>query len=188
MSAWSNSTEVRIDGIGKVVQELRALIEEGGVVLVAFEDEMLALPQLKAAAEIFRNAANQERRLRPRQLWKIHASIDVVVVLPCVPATTSDFFAAQKFLVQDRGSEQNGMRWSSTYSNSTLPREIALPTTTSRAAARDCCRIGLGNRNVQRGQQVPHGRIRRGVGAGNAMPALLAAFRPAMPWPCRRYQ
>ena len=36
------------DGVRKVVQELRSLVEEGGVVLVAFEDEVLALAQTES--------------------------------------------------------------------------------------------------------------------------------------------
>ena len=48
------------DGVGKIVQEFRTFVEEGGVVLVAFEDEMLASSQLKAAAEVFGDPANQE--------------------------------------------------------------------------------------------------------------------------------
>ena len=55
------------DGVGKVVQEFRALVEKRGVVLVAFENEVLTRSQLKAAAEIFRNAADQERRLQRRR-------------------------------------------------------------------------------------------------------------------------
>ena len=48
------------DRVGKVVQEFRALIEEGSIVFVAFEDEVLSLAQMKAGAKIFGNAADQE--------------------------------------------------------------------------------------------------------------------------------
>ena len=47
------------------MQEFGAFIEECGIVLVSFEDEMFALPQLEAAAEILCDAANQEGRLHP---------------------------------------------------------------------------------------------------------------------------
>jgi hypothetical protein len=47
-------------GVRKVVQELRTLIEERGVVLVAFEDEMLAFAETETAAEIFRDTPDQE--------------------------------------------------------------------------------------------------------------------------------
>ena len=49
--------------VGKVVQKLRSLVEEGGVVFVAFDDEGARGPQLKAGAEVFRHAADEERRL-----------------------------------------------------------------------------------------------------------------------------
>src|SRR5580704_578403 len=52
------------DGVGKIMQKLWALVEESGVILIAFEDEVFALSQLKAAAKVFRDAANQERRLQ----------------------------------------------------------------------------------------------------------------------------
>src|SRR5208282_4552859 len=55
-------------GIRKVVQKLRALIEECCVVLVAIQNEVLAFPQAKAAAEILRNTSDQERRPKARRL------------------------------------------------------------------------------------------------------------------------
>ena len=48
------------DRVGKVVKELRSLVEESGVVFVAFEDEVLACSKLKAGAEIFGDAADQK--------------------------------------------------------------------------------------------------------------------------------
>ena len=55
-------------GIGKVVQELRAFVEKGRIVFVPFDDEVLPRFQLKAAAEIFRNPADQKRRLKTCEL------------------------------------------------------------------------------------------------------------------------
>jgi hypothetical protein len=49
--------------VGKVVEELGALVEEGGVVLVAFDDEGARGAKLEAGAEVFRDAADEERRL-----------------------------------------------------------------------------------------------------------------------------
>ena len=49
--------------VGKVVEELRTLVEEGGVVLVAFDDEGARGAQLEAGAEVFCDAADEERRL-----------------------------------------------------------------------------------------------------------------------------
>src|SRR5262249_59215665 len=51
------------DRLGKVVKELGAFIEEGGVVLVAFQDEVFSLAQRKTAPEIFRDSAYQKRRV-----------------------------------------------------------------------------------------------------------------------------
>src|SRR5271169_5115919 len=48
------------DGVRKVVQELWTLVEERSIVLIAFDDEVLPLSQLKAAAEVFRDSADQE--------------------------------------------------------------------------------------------------------------------------------
>src|SRR5207237_7944292 len=55
--------------VGKVVQKFRTFIEESGVVLVAYDDEVLAVVlDGEAAAKIFRNAANQERRRLAREV------------------------------------------------------------------------------------------------------------------------
>src|SRR5207244_9811223 len=51
------------NGVRKIVQELRALIEERCVVLVAFKDEVFAVAQLEAAAEILGDPADQKRRM-----------------------------------------------------------------------------------------------------------------------------
>ncbi len=48
--------------VGKVVHELGTLIEEGGVVLVAFEDEGAAIAELEAGAEVFGDASDEEGR------------------------------------------------------------------------------------------------------------------------------
>ena len=53
------------NGLRKVVQEFGALVEEGRVVFVAFDDEVLALLQSKTAVEILRDASNQERWIFP---------------------------------------------------------------------------------------------------------------------------
>ena len=46
------------DGVGKVVEKFRSLVEEGGVVLVAFKDEVLTLAEMKARSEIFGDASD----------------------------------------------------------------------------------------------------------------------------------
>src|SRR5579884_355892 len=50
------------------MQKLWTFIEECGVVLIAFEDEVLALPQSKAGSKIFGDAADQERRIQSGSL------------------------------------------------------------------------------------------------------------------------
>ncbi len=49
---------------GKVVEELGALVKERGVVFVAFEDEVARGAELEAGAEVLRDAADEERRLK----------------------------------------------------------------------------------------------------------------------------
>ncbi len=48
------------DGVWKIVEKLGALVEEGGIVLVAFEDEILSAAQLKTAAEVFSDPTNEK--------------------------------------------------------------------------------------------------------------------------------
>ena len=49
--------------VGKVVEELGTLVEEGGVVLVAFEDEGAGgRVDVEAGAEVFGYAADEEAR------------------------------------------------------------------------------------------------------------------------------
>jgi len=50
------------------MQKLGSLVEERRIVLIAFQDEVLPLPQSEAAAEIFRDAAYEKGRLLARGL------------------------------------------------------------------------------------------------------------------------
>src|SRR5579872_1516778 len=52
--------------VGKVMQKLWSLVEESSIVFIALEDEVLTLSQLKTTTKVFRNPADQERRLEPR--------------------------------------------------------------------------------------------------------------------------
>src|SRR5258708_23788144 len=45
------------------MQKFRTLIEECSVVLVAFQNEMFSLTQMKTGAKVFRDAADQKRWL-----------------------------------------------------------------------------------------------------------------------------
>src|SRR5882762_6323228 len=56
------------DRIGEIVEEFRPLVEERGVVLVPFKDEVFPLPKREARPEIFSNSADQKRWLLPRRL------------------------------------------------------------------------------------------------------------------------
>ncbi len=78
---------VHHDEFRQVVEELRALVEERGVVFVALENDMLGIVQAGALAEIFGDAADHVAGFNPA-LCRIQVSIEVVVVLPCVPLTT----------------------------------------------------------------------------------------------------
>jgi len=46
--------------IGEVVHEFRSLVEEGRVIFIAFQDEVLALAKIEARAKVFGNAADQK--------------------------------------------------------------------------------------------------------------------------------
>src|SRR6185437_1995606 len=45
------------------MQEFRSFVEEGGVVFIAFDDEMTPAAQLETAIKVFGNAPNEERWL-----------------------------------------------------------------------------------------------------------------------------
>jgi len=114
---------------------------------------------------------------RPAE-WNIHASIEVVVVLPCVPATASTSLLCRNSWCRIWGSEQNGMRSSRTCSNSTLPRDTTFPTTTrSGRGSRFEGEKGCAHADPQRQQEIRHGRIGRGIGTGDAMSASLQQSR-----------
>ena len=93
------------------MQKFRALIEECRVVLVAFQNEMLACSETENCCRNFPRCRRSEMKAADPALSKIHASIDVVVVLPCVPATTRTSLPTQKFVVQDlrQRAERNAL-------------------------------------------------------------------------------
>ena len=160
--------------VGKVVQELRAFVEEGGVVLVAFDDEGARGAQLKAGAEVFRDAADEEGWLErgilargdlvdPRQ----HAGGGGFAVRA---GDDERLAAGEKFLVQQRGHGGEG--------NALVEDALDF-----RVAARERIAdddeigrgieigfgVGLEDRDAERAQQIAHGRIGGFVGAGDAM-------------------
>ena len=54
------------DRLGHVLEELRRLVEEGAVVLVALDDEVAAAAEPVARPEVGGDAADQQRRVEPR--------------------------------------------------------------------------------------------------------------------------
>src|SRR5579863_597396 len=52
------------DGVRKIVQELRTFVEERCVIFVSLKNEVSALSQLKATAEVLRDAADEKRWLQ----------------------------------------------------------------------------------------------------------------------------
>ncbi len=98
--------------VGKVVEELWALVEEGGVVFVAFDDEGARGAELKAGAEVLRYATDEEGRLERR----IFARRDLINPREhagggglAVGAGDDERFAAgEKFFAQQRGHGGEG--------------------------------------------------------------------------------
>ncbi len=119
--------------VRQVLQELRRLVEERAVVLVALDHEVAPLPHPVARRRARRSCARCRRRARSdrrRRAVSSHPVSDVVVVLPCVPAMTIERAPQRKCSRIASGSEQYRILRSSTSSSSGLPREMALPTTT----------------------------------------------------------
>ena len=82
------------------MQELRAFVEEGRIVFVALEDEVFSFAELKAAAEVFRDAADQKRRLQSSSLKdpRQHRRRSRLAVGSC---HHQHFFSQQKLIVQN---------------------------------------------------------------------------------------
>ena len=169
--------------VGKVVQELRPLVEERRVVLVAFEDEGLAYslhhrPHHEAGAKVLRHAANQERRrkLRPRARGNFiyprqHAGRGRLAMRP---GHHQRLAPRQKLVVQHRS--HRGKR------NARVQHKLQLDVAARDGIAHDhevrprrkvALRIRLHQRNPQPSQQVAHRRIRRRVRARHPVPARL---------------
>src|SRR5579862_1149975 len=79
--------------------------------------------------------------------WKIQASMAVVVVLPCVPATTIDVCPGIKYSSRSCGIEQYGIFSSRMYSISGFPRATIFPTTARSGAG---CKFSSRNPSFQR--------------------------------------
>ena len=159
---------------GKVMEEFRAFVEEGCIVLVALEDEVAGGAELKACAEVLRDAADEERRLKqwilarghlvdPRE----HAGGGGLAVRSGDDkrfATGKEFFAQQC----GHGCERN-----------TLVEDALNFGIAARERVADDDEVGnrieirfavwLADGNAERAKQIAHGRIGGLVGACDAV-------------------
>ena len=160
--------------VGKVVEELGAFVEEGGVVLVAFNDEGARGAELKAGAEVLCDAADEERGLERG----IFARGDLVD--PGQHAGGGGFAvgsgddeglaAREELLAQERGHGGEG--------NALVEDALDLGIAAGERVADDDeigrgreirFGVGLEDGNAERAEQIAHGRIGGLVGAGDAM-------------------
>jgi hypothetical protein len=51
------------DGVRKIMKKFRTFVEEGSVVFVAFEDEMLTRAEMETGSEVFSDASDEKRRI-----------------------------------------------------------------------------------------------------------------------------
>src|SRR5712664_4223775 len=94
---------------------------------------------------------------------KIHANIAVVVVFPCVPLTTIEYFPGRNTSSKISGNERYGIFLSSTSSSSGFPRAIMLPMTAKSGTG---CMCTASN---ELKNEIP--RLSRSVEAGGYTPA-----------------
>ena len=138
--------DVADDGdVGQVLQELRGLVEEGAVVLVALDHELAAAARCGSSASKF-------AAMPPMSTLGIAAGVRRAATRPATwwsscracRRSRSERRRHRKWSRTASGSEQYRILRSSTSSSSGLPREMALPTTTRSRSARDV--LGAGTR------------------------------------------
>src|SRR5437870_13194248 len=95
-------------GVRKVVQEFRAFVEERCIVLVTFQEEMLSPAQLKAAAEVLRDSANQKRGLQASAMKNLRQHRRGGGLAMCA-LNDHHFLIAQELVMQDtwQGAERS---------------------------------------------------------------------------------
>ena len=158
--------------VGKIVQELRTLIEERGVVFVAFQNEVPALPETETAAKVLCNSADEKRGLESGGFED-----------PCQhrrggrfavrSGNDQNFFPYQKFVMQDL---RQRAEWD-TLVEQALQFDVAAG---KRVADDDevgtWIQVGFGKRlrngNSKRFEKCGHRRIGGRVGAGDVEAAL----------------
>src|SRR5579872_771620 len=165
------------DGIGEIMQELRSLVEECGVVFVALENEVVDIAEVKAGAEILGDTADQKRRIEsggveyPRK----HGSRGGLAMRS---RDDQDFFVSQEFVVQQLWQRA---KWDSLIENM-LQFDVAAGhgvADYNQVWARfDIPGVErLCDRDAQAAQEVGHRRVRGGVGSGDVEAALLQHSR-----------
>ena len=90
------------------MQELRALVEEGGVVLVALDDELGPWPSRQDWRKFSGTPPIRNEGSRPASASTC-ASSEEVVVLPWVPATTTEWRSVRKSSESSEGNDVSGM-------------------------------------------------------------------------------
>ncbi len=166
-------------GIRKVVQELWALVEEGGVVLVAFENERpRAVLHMEAAAEVFCDATDEKRWLPARCLVVLHTRCCLVDPREhaggrglAVRAADDEALAAlQEFVVDKRSHRGHG--------DALVEYDFELCIAARDGVANDdkvwagfeiLRGVRFHDGDAHRAELVTHRRVGRGVRTGDAM-------------------
>jgi hypothetical protein len=107
----------------------------------SFQHDERGRAQAIAALEVHGHPADQERRVQARPVRR-KASRLVVVVLPCVPATTSRRLAPDELLGQQRGQAGHALLAVEDDLHLGLPRDRALPITTRSASGARSLGVG----------------------------------------------
>ena len=91
--------------LGPVVEELGPLVEEGRVVLIPLDDEVLPPGPRAVRSKLATTPPMRKPGLRPADSSS-HEMREVVVVLPCVPETTMDRIPSRKRNPSSSGNER----------------------------------------------------------------------------------
>ena len=155
------------------MQKLRAFIEERRIVLVSFDDEVLASTQRKAAAEILRNSAYQE-------IWLSSGALEDPCQhrrcrrLPVRSCNDNHISLLQKFIMQKL---RHRLEWNSLIQHILqfhIPARHRIP---HNHQVRPWFQVLLGKRlchgDSERRQEIRHWRVCRRVRTRHPEPACL---------------
>jgi hypothetical protein len=150
-----------------VMNELGALVTEGGVVFVGFDDEERCVAEAGRNAKIKRHAANQEAG-RHVGVFEYPGQHRTGCRL-AVRAGDAEYPAALKYVFgQPLRAGNIGKPWSRMASSNGLPREMALPITKTSGLSASCSSPkSFDQINAGAAQLVAHWRINVGVAAGD---------------------